>query len=77
MGRAAGDDATLGLPDAAAALAAGGTIAAGRKGGTARSGSRAVGTLVGSGAGGVVASSLRRKSDIFAPLVIRVDDALG
>jgi hypothetical protein len=59
------------------ALAAGGTMAAGRKGGTAKSGSRAVGTLVGSGAGGVVASSLRRKSDILAPLVIRVADAFG
>jgi hypothetical protein len=68
----------LGFADVAAALAAGGTTAAaGRKGGTARSGSRAVGTLVGSGAGGVVASSLRRKSDILAPLVIRVADALG
>jgi hypothetical protein len=67
----------VGFADEAAALAAGGTTAAGRKGGTARSGSRAVGTLVGSGAGGVVASSLRRKSDILAPWLIRVADAFG
>jgi hypothetical protein len=67
----------LGFAAVAAALATGGTTAAGRKGGTARSGSRAVGTLFGSGADGVVASSLRRKSDILAPLVIRVADAFG
>jgi len=67
----------FGLVDAAVALAAGGTMPAGRKGGTARSESRAVGTLVGAGAGGMVASSLRRKSDILAPLVIRVVDAFG
>jgi hypothetical protein len=68
----------VGLAGVVAGLAAGGTTAAaGRKGGTARSGSRAVGTLLGSGADGVVASSLRRKSDILAPLMIRVADAFG
>jgi hypothetical protein len=68
----------VGFADEAAALATGGTTAApGRKGGTARSGSRAVGTLVGSGADGVVASSLRRKSDMLAPLLIRVADDVG